>query len=386
LRAILVSPDFLFRIELEGGDAGGPTAPADYRLASRLSYFLWSSMPDATLFELAAAGKLHEPEVLAAQARRMLADPKARALSENFAGQWLLLRNISQVAPDARLFPQFTPELRDAMRGETERFFAAVVTEDRSIMDFLDGKFTFVNGPLAKLYGIPAIEGDEFQRVELSGEQRSGILTQASVLTVTSNPTRTSPVQRGKWILENILNAPPPPPPENVPALDDEKRQLTGTMRQKLEQHRRDPACASCHTLMDPLGLALENYDAIGGWRLTEGAEKVDASGTLPDGRTFHGSQQLKEILRTRESQFRRCLVEKMLIYALGRGLDYHDRRSIEKITTELGQNGDRFSGLIQAIVASDLFQPAAAAAGATTSASLADFKPRAPAPEPVSP
>jgi uncharacterized protein DUF1592/uncharacterized protein DUF1588/uncharacterized protein DUF1587/uncharacterized protein DUF1585/uncharacterized protein DUF1595/cytochrome c len=359
LRAILVDPNFLFRVELGGGTLadGFPAVPPDYQLANRLSYFLWSSMPDDELFALAAANRLHEPEVLRAQVRRLLQDPRAAALAQNFAGQWLLLRNLDQAAPDAKMFPQFNAELRAAMRRETELFFATVVAEDRSILDFIDGDFTFVNGPLAELYGIPGISGPEFQRVTLSGTQRSGILTQASILTVTSNPTRTSPVQRGKWILDNILNRPPPSPPDNVPALDDTHRQLTGTMRQKLAQHRTDPNCASCHQAMDPLGLALENYDPIGAWRATDGGVPIDVSATMPDGQTFRGAEGLKAILRARQGDFRRGLVEKMLIYALGRGLDYRDTLAVSRISAEVARNQDRFSGLILAIVTSDLFR-----------------------------
>jgi mono/diheme cytochrome c family protein len=358
LRAILVDPNFLFRVELDdaGSRDGFPDIPADYQLADRLSYFLWSSMPDAELFGLAASGRLHDPAVLRLQVRRMLLDPKAAALSKNFAGQWLLLRNLDQSAPNAAMFPQFNRDLRESMRRETEMFFATVVSEDRSIMDFIDGRFTFVNGPLAKLYGIPGVTGPEFQRVTLTGNQRGGILTQASVLTVTSNPTRTSPVQRGKWILDNILNQPPPAPPDNVPALDDAHRQLTGTMRQKMAQHRTDPNCAVCHQAIDPLGLALENYDPIGAWRDKEGGEPIDVSAVMPNGRAFNGAQGLKEILRAHQDDFRRCLVEKMLIYSLGRGLDYGDRHAVDRICSELARDQDRFSSLILAIASSDLF------------------------------
>jgi mono/diheme cytochrome c family protein len=359
LRAVLVDPNFLFRVELDDRPAGDgfPAAPADYKLANRLSYFLWSSMPDDQLFALAAANQLHDPDVLRAQVLRMLKDPKARALSENFAGQWLLLRNLDQAAPDATQFPQFNSALREAMRKETEMFFAAVVSEDRSVMDFIDGDFTFVNGPLAQLYGLPGVEGPQFQRVTLTGSERGGILTQASILTVTSNPTRTSPVQRGKWILDNILNQPPPSPPDSVPSLDDAHRQLTGTMRQKLAQHRTDPNCAACHQLMDPLGLALENYDPIGAWRDKEGSEPIDVSATMPDGKRFQGASGLKAVLRAHEGDFRRCLVEKMLIYALGRGLDYRDVRTVDRICREMAQNQDHFSSLILGIATSELFR-----------------------------
>ena len=371
IRAVLADPNFLFRSELDESSTadGFPPVPADYQLASRLSYFLWSSMPDDELFKLAAADQLHDPEVLRAQVLRMLKDPKASALSRNFAGQWLLLRNLDQAAPDAAMFPQFNAGLREAMRQETERFFGTVVAEDRSIMDFIDGNFTFVNGPLAKLYGIPGVDGPEFRRVTLTGDQRGGILTQASVLTVTSNPTRTSPVQRGKWILDNILNQPPLAPPDNVPALDDSHRQLTGTMRQKLAQHRTNPTCAACHQLMDPLGLALENYDAIGHWRAKEGNEPIDVSATMPDGTAFQGAPGLKGILRARSGDFRRCLVEKMLIYALGRGLDYRDVRIVDRISDQVAQGQDRFSSLIVAIASSDLFLgPAGKRAGPSVS------------------
>jgi Protein of unknown function (DUF1588)/Protein of unknown function (DUF1585) len=239
-------------------------------------------------------------------------------------------------------------------------------------MHFIDGNYTFVNGPLAKLYGIPGVEGPEFRRVALTGDQRGGILTQASVLTVTSNPTRTSPVQRGKWILDNILNQPPPAPPDNVPALDDSHRQLTGTMRQKLAQHRTNPTCAACHQLMDPLGLALENYDAIGNWRAKEGNEPIDVSATMPDGTAFQGAPGLKGILRARSGDFRRCLVEKMLIYALGRGLDYRDVRIVDRISDDVAHGQDRFSSLIVAIASSDLFRtPAGAPASSSVSSNL---------------
>jgi mono/diheme cytochrome c family protein len=374
LRAILVDPNFLFRVEWDdrGPRDGFPGVPADYQLANRLSYFLWSSMPDGELFALAAASRLHDPDVLQAQVRRMLQDPRAAALSRNFAGQWLLLRNLDQAGPDAKLFPQFNPELREAMRRETELFFASVVSEDRSILDFIDGDFTFVNGPLAQLYGIPGVTGPDFQRVTLTGGQRSGILTQASVLTVTSNPARTSPVQRGKWILDNILNEPPPAPPADVPALDDAHRQLTGTMRQKMAQHRTDPNCAVCHEKIDPLGLALENYDPIGAWRDSDGNGPIDASAVMPDGKTFRGPEGLKAILRARKGDFRRCVVEKMLVYALGRGLDYRDRRTVQRISGEVARHQDRFSSLILAIASSDLFRgvPAPAAPNPVVSAS----------------
>ena len=362
IEAALVSPNFLFRSELDANGKPGKSRPLDnYALASRLSYFLWSSMPDEELFALAQKGVLSRPEVLAAQARRMLKDPKAHALTENFAGQWLQLRNLSNVAPDPKQFPEFNANLRAAMREETERFFQAIVQEDRSLLDFIDGRFTFLNEPLARLYGIPGITGNEFRRVALTGDARGGLLAQASILTVTSNPTRTSPVKRGKWVLEQLFGTPPPPPPPNVPKLaddkNDKKEPLTGTLRQRMEQHRKDPMCASCHARMDPIGFGLENYNAIGAWRTTDGNLPVDASGTLPGGQSFHGPAQLKAILKAQKTQFVRCLSEKMLTYALGRGLDFSDKRTVENIVNRVARQDYRFSALITAIVQSDPFR-----------------------------
>jgi len=356
LTAILMSPNFLFRVEQDPASDISHRI-SDTELASRLSYFLWSSMPDDELLAVAEKGRLHRPEVLHAQVRRMIADPKARSLAGNFCGQWLQTRNLDFKKPDARAFPDYDVELRDAMRTETEMFFQAVVTEDRSILDFLDGNFTFVNERLAKLYGMPDVQGREFRRVRLDGAERGGILTQASVLTVSSYPTRTSPVIRGKWVLENILNTPPPMPPANVPALDDHEVGKTTSVRQQLEQHRSNPTCAGCHARMDPLGFGLENYDAMGRWRTNEGSLPVDASGLLPDGRTFSGAAELKTLLKADSSKFVRAFTEKMLIYALGRGMESYDRPTIEKIAQRVEQNGCRFSEVIAAIVDSAAFQ-----------------------------
>jgi hypothetical protein len=356
LEAILMSPNFLFRIE-QDPPADTPRRISDTELASRLSYFLWSSMPDDELLSLAERGRLHDPQVLHAQVRRMIADPKARSLASNFGGQWLQTRNLDFQKPDAKAFPDYDVELRDAMRTETEMFFQAVVTEDRSVLDFLDGKFTFVNERLAKLYGIPGVQGREFRRVELDGTERSGILTQASVLTVSSYPTRTSPVIRGKWVLENILNTPPPSPPANVPALDDHNVGKTISVRQQLEMHRSNPVCAGCHARMDPLGFGLENYDAMGRWRTTDGQMPLDVSGLLPDGRTFSGASELKEMLRADSPKFVRALSEKLLTYALGRGLEVYDEPAINRITQRVEQHGCRFSELVAAIVDSVPFQ-----------------------------
>jgi len=314
-------------------------------------------MPDEELFQLAEEERLREPDVLRAQVMRMLADPKSQALVENFAGQWLQLRNLETAAPDPQRFPAFDDALRSAMRRETELFFETVMREDRSIMDFIDAKFTFVNEPLAKHYGLEGIEGDEFQRVDLDGHQRSGVLTHASIMTVTSNPTRTSPVKRGKWVLENFLGAPPPPPPAGVEELaEDEESVLSGSLRERMEQHRAKASCAVCHEEMDALGFGLENYDAIGAWRTRDGEFEVDASGTLPGNRTFESPAELKAILAEKRDAFCRCLAEKLLTYALGRGLERYDRPAVDAICAAAAENGYRFSELVVRIVESDPF------------------------------
>jgi hypothetical protein len=356
LKAALVSPHFLFRVELERStDADAIYPISEYELASRLSYFLWSSMPDDELFRLAASNGLRKD--LESQTRRMLRDPKAKALAENFAGQWLNLRLLKESNPDPKRYPAFNDALRNAMRTETELFFATVVKEDRSILDFLDADFTFVNEPLARLYGIPNIMGKEFQRVKLTGDQRGGVITQASVLTVTSNPTRTSLVKRGKWILENILGTPPPPPVPEAGELPEGNAELKGSLRQRMEMHRAKPLCASCHQRMDPLGFALENYDPIGAWRTRDGKFPIDSKGTLPNGQSFNGSKEMRAVLLTRQADFRKCLAEKMLTYALGRGLEFYDRCTVKDICQEVSQQQNRFSSLVVAIVKSDPFQ-----------------------------
>jgi hypothetical protein len=351
-----MSPNFLFRIEQDPpGDISHRIS--DTELASRLSYFLWSSMPDDELLSLAEKGQLHKPDVLHFQVRRMVADPKAHSLAGNFCGQWLQTRNLDFKKPDANAFPDYDVELRDAMRSETEMFFQAVVNEDRSILDFLDAKFTFLNERLAKLYGISDVQGREFRRVRLDGTERSGILTQASVLTVSSYPTRTSPVIRGKWVLENILNTPPPMPPANVPALDDHEVGKTTSVRQQLELHRSNPACAGCHARMDPLGFGLENYDAMGRWRTNARALLVDAMGLLPDVKPFSGSVKLEAPLGADAPKFVRAFSEKLLTFALGRELEACDQPVLEKIAQRVEQNGCRFSELVAAIVDSVPFQ-----------------------------
>ncbi|MCC6418926.1 MAG: DUF1592 domain-containing protein [Gemmataceae bacterium] len=360
VQAVLVSPHFLFRVERTPRIKGGVTAfpLAEHELATRLSYFLWSSMPDGELFALADRGELRKGDTLEKQTRRMLRDPKARALTENFAGQWLQIRNLKTkaIVPDAGTFRTFDEKLRLAMIRETELFFEAIVKEDRSVLDFLDADFTFVNERLAKHYGLPDVKGEEFRRVSLKSTERRGVLTQASILTVTSNPNRTSPVKRGKWILENILNTPPPPPPPEVPELE-QQGELKGSLRQRMEQHRVNPLCASCHQRMDPLGFGFENFDAIGAWRTREGAFAIDASGTLPGGQSFKGPRELVAVLKQREGEFRRCLADKMLTYALGRGLEVYDKCALDDICTHMARDGNRFSSLVLAIVQSDPFQ-----------------------------
>jgi hypothetical protein len=360
LQAILVSPHFLFRVELDP-EPNNPKAVRtinDYELATRLSYFLWSSIPDDELFAQARLGTLRKDDNLDRQIKRMLEDPKAQALVENFAGQWLQLRNLKTAAPDKQQYPAFDEPLRVAMQRETELFFAAIIKEDRSVLDFIDADFSFVNERLARHYGLADIRGEEFRRVQLDGSQRSGVLSHASVLTLTSNPTRTSPVKRGKWVLENILGTPPPPPPPDVPQLKEEpSAMLTGTLRERMEQHRAKADCAVCHNRMDPLGFGMENYDGIGAWRTQDGKFTIDPSGTLPNGQTFAGPRELKSILKTRQDDFIRCLAEKMLTYGLGRGVEYSDQCSLTDIVKHMRQHDNKFSSLIVAIVHSDPFQ-----------------------------
>ncbi len=358
VQATLASPHFLFHVERTPRAKGEMTVfpVSESELASRLSYFLWSTMPDEELFGLAERKELRAKDNLERQVRRMLKDPRAHALTENFAGQWLQLRSVKTVTPDKKSYPGFDDALRQAMIRETELFFETVVREDRSVLDFLDADFTFVNERLAKHYGIPGVKGPDFRKVSLAALPRRGVLTQASILTVTSNPSRTSPVKRGKWILENILNTPPPPPPPDVPELDDGK-ELKGTLRQRMEQHRTNALCASCHQRLDPLGFGFENFDGIGGWRDREGKFPVDASGTLPGGQSFKGPLELVAILKGRQSEFRRCLADKMLTYALGRGLELYDRCALDDICSAVERDGNRFSSLVLAVVRADAFQ-----------------------------
>ncbi len=357
LYRVLVSPHFLFRVELDpvGLPPGTTYAIGEYELASRLSYFLWNTMPDAELFALAEKGALRQN--LDAQVRRMVKDPKAQSFLHGFGEQWLALRKLDLASPDPKLFPNFTPTLRQAMTRESLLFFEAMVREDRSVPDLLDADFTFVNEELAKHYGIAGVTGKEFVRVKLPAT-RGGVLTHASILTLASNATRTSPVKRGKFILEQLLNTPPPPPPPelDIPELEDQK-QLKGTLRQQMEQHRANAVCASCHQRMDPIGFAFENFDPTGAWRDKDGTAAIDASGVLPDGRKFDGPSGLKKIMRSDKDVFVRCVAEKMLTYALGRGLEAYDRVAVNKIVRLMGEKDDRFSALLLAIVKSDPFQ-----------------------------
>lgn len=367
VQAILTSPHFLFRWELDSDrshrtdtarNQPEPFRPLnDFELASRLSYFVWSSMPDDELFRLAEQQALTDPVTLDAQVRRMLKDPKAKALVTNFASQWLTIRNLDLAAPDPKLFPHFDEELRSAMRKETELFFESVMRDDRSVLEFLDSDYTFLNERLARHYGMSGITGQEFRKVSLNpSAQRGGILTQASILTITSNPTRTSPVSRGKWILEQILGSPPPPPPPDVTELPEDKESIeSASLRQRMEQHRSNPDCATCHNKMDPIGFAFENFDAVGSWRELDGKFPIDSSGVLPDGRRFQGPNDLKQILKTEES-FVRSLAEKMLTFALGRGLEYYDKCTLDDICRALAGNHYRFSVLVTEIVKSKPF------------------------------
>jgi hypothetical protein len=394
LQAILASPNFLYRIEANprqraerdmGSDPrvrnGGqtpvlpvaarmqatPAAPratadteyavSDIELASRLSYFLWASMPDAELMRVAKAGTLRQPAVLEAQVRRMMADPKGYNLVENWAAQWLQLRNLGRTKPDPKKFPTVDDELIDAMRTETLKFVETIIKEDRSLLDFIDAPFTWVNGPLARHYGIQGVDGEEFQRVTLDGEQRSGVLTQGAILTVSSYPTRTSPPVRGKWVMENLLGTPPPPPPDNVPSLNDSNIGTEVSLRERLEQHRRDPSCSPCHMLMDPLGFGLENYDAVGAWRTHDGKFPIETAGTLPGGQAFDGSKGLKQILKAKSDVFVHNVTEKLLTYSLGRGLERFDRPTVDAIARQVKASDYRFSALVMEVVKSKPFQ-----------------------------
>ncbi|MEP6962029.1 MAG: DUF1592 domain-containing protein, partial [Acidobacteriota bacterium] len=360
LQFILASPEFLVRFEADPDNVKDETAYriSDLALASRLSFFLWSSIPDDALVEAAASGKLHDPAVLRQQTLRMLRDPKSEALVDNFAEQWLFLRNLKTSLPNLDAFPDFDDNLRQAMRQETKMLFQRVLREDRGVMDLLNADYTFVNERLARHYGIPNIYGSQFRKVPVTNEARRGLLGQGSILTVTAYPNRTSPVQRGKWILTNILGVPPTPPPANVPPLaENAEGAQPRSLRERMELHRANVVCAGCHKLMDPIGFALENFDAIGQWRARDGGNQIDPSGMLFDGSTVDGPIALRRMLTNRPETFVGVMTEKMLTYALGRGLDVQDMPTVRKIVNQAATNQYRFSALVAGIVESTPFQ-----------------------------
>ncbi|MBM3739404.1 MAG: DUF1592 domain-containing protein [Acidobacteria bacterium] len=349
LKALLVSPQFLFRIEQS--PASGVRPLTSVELASRLSYFLWSSMPDDELLSLGISGQLAGREAMDGQVRRMLRDPKAAALTSAFAGQWLQLRNLDKAQPAPDRFPLFTPHLRDSMRGETEAYFNHVMREDRSVLEFIDSDYSFLNARLAKHYGIEGVKGRELRQVKLPSRERGGVLTQAGILTVSSYPTRTSPVLRGLWVLENFLGAAPPPPPAGVPRLEDQKIDLRASLRVQLQQHRADPGCAVCHVRMDAIGFGLEGFDPVGATR------NEDASGELPGGQRFEGAAGLKQILLEDRDAFTRTFTEKLMTFALGRGTERYDRAVIREIARDAAADGYRFSAVVRGIVHSPPFR-----------------------------
>ncbi|HKE03949.1 MAG TPA: DUF1592 domain-containing protein [Blastocatellia bacterium] len=359
IEAMLVSPDFLFRVERDPIRAAAVYRLNDYELASRLSFFLWSSIPDDELLNLAEQEKLKNPVVLQRQVRRMLDDPRSQAFVSNFGGQWLYLRNLETTTPDPDIFPVFDESLRQAFRRETELFFESILRENRSVFDLLEANYTFLNQRLAEHYGIRGVYGSQFRRVALTDPNRGGLLGQGSILTVTSYPNRTSVVQRGKWILENLLGAPPPPPPPDVPDLKPRgKDGRLLSMREQMDLHRANPICASCHARMDPIGFALENYDAIGRWRTKDAGAPIDASGKLPDGTKFNGPAELKKILLTgHRDEFVTTVTEKLLTYALGRGLEPYDAPAVRAIMREAAQDDYRLPAMINAIINSKPFQ-----------------------------
>jgi mono/diheme cytochrome c family protein len=360
LRLILASPKFVFRAEADPANqpAGTPYLISELELASRLSFFLWSSLPDDALLDLAARKQLRKPEVLARQVLRMLADSRADALVQNFAGQWLYVRNVRGVLPDSNVFPDFDDNLRQALQREVELFFASIVREDRSLLDLLRADYTFVNERLARHYGIPHIYGSQFRRVTVTQDARKGLLGKGAILAVTSNANRTSPVKRGKWILENLVGIPPAPPPGDVPPLPEEEGAARPvSIRERMEAHRASPVCASCHKVMDPLGFALENFDAVGAWRERDGLTTIDPSGPFWDGTELSGASALREALLARPSVFVQTATEKLLTYALGRGLAASDMPAVRRIMRESAGQDYRFSSIVLAITTSTPFQ-----------------------------
>ena len=362
LRGILIDPEFLFRVERDPAGVAPATAYrlSDLALASRLSFFLWSSIPDDELLDIAARGQLADPAMLEQQVARMLRDARADALVENFFGQWLLLRNMRTVEPDTDAFLDFDENLRQAMERESELFVESQVRDDRSALDLLRSDYTFLNARLARHYGIPNVYGNHFRRVTVDGYGRGGLLGQGSILTATSYPNRTSPTKRGLWVLENLLGSPPPSPPPEVPGLPDANHPDDGrslSMRERMEVHRTSPVCASCHVLMDPLGFSLENFDGIGAWRTTEGGTPVDGASTLPDGASFEGPSGLRDLLLGQEERFAETVTEKLLTYALGRGVEYYDGPAVRTITKDAAASDYRWSQVILGIVESTPFQ-----------------------------
>ena len=361
LERILVGPEFLFRIEVDPKNVAPDTAYpiSDLELASRLSFFLWSSIPDDQLLELAEGGKLSDPLVLEQQVRRLLKDSRSKALVSNFAAQWLQLRSLRAINPDQDVFPYFEENLREAFRVETELFFESLLREDRSVLELLSANYTFVNERLARHYGIPDVYGSHFRRVDLETEERRGLLGKGSILTLTSYANRTSPVLRGKWVLENLLGTPPPPPPPNIPDLvESDQDGQAFSMREAMEQHRANPACATCHNVMDPLGFALENFDGIGTWRTTDAGDPIDSSGVLPDGTPFRGPAELQRVLlESKSEEFVATATERLLTYALGRGVESYDAPAIRSIIREAAPKNYRWSSLILGIVKSTPFQ-----------------------------
>jgi mono/diheme cytochrome c family protein len=359
LRRILADPEFIFRFEPTPAVAkpGVPYRISDTELASRLSFFLWSTIPDDELLKLALDGTLHEPAVLEKQTRRMLADPKARSLVTNFANQWLFLRDLKNANPDVTVFPDFDDNLRQGFQRETEMLFESVMREDRSVLDLLEANYTFVNERLARHYGIPNIYGPDFRRVPVPSDARRGLLGHGSLLLVTSNANRTSPVIRGKWILENLLGSQAPLPPPDVPPLEEKPTATAKSVRERIEQHRANPACASCHKIMDPIGLALENFDAIGRWRTTDEGVKIDASGQLVDGTAIDGPSSLRKAMLGRSDAFVTSMTEKLLMYGMGREIKYYDMPAVRIVMGDAAKNRYRFSDLVMGIVKSGPFQ-----------------------------
>lgn len=359
IQGILVSPNFLFRVEQEptAEHAAGIRELNSHELATRLSYFLWRSLPDDELRAVADAGRLTDDAELRRQVERMLDDPKSARMTADFCEQWLQLRLLDVVSPNGRRYERFNDNLRQAMREETLRFFNHIVAEDRPLTELLSADYTFVNQQLAELYGMTGVEGEEFRLVQVDTTQRGGLLGHASILTITSNPTRTSPVKRGKWVLDNLLDAPPPPPPANVPPLEAVETDRETPLRERMEIHRRNPACAACHQLMDPIGFGLENYDAIGAWRTDSRDVPIEATGTLPDGRSFNGPAELRQILLERAPELRRCIANKLLTFALGRGLEYFDECTLIDVTQTMEREGDTFRSAVMSIVLSRPFR-----------------------------